>query len=72
MITPELIARINALAKKKRSEGLEPHELLEQKKLYRIYLDAIRGQVKQTLDRVEIVDLPLNRTDTQEKAQYLH
>ena len=37
MITPELIARINALAKKKRSEGLEPHELLEQKKLYRIY-----------------------------------
>ena len=72
MITPELSARINALAKKKRSEGLEPHELLEQKKLYRIYLDAIRGQVKQTLDRVEVVDLPLHRADSQENTQYLH
>ncbi len=71
MITPELIARINVLARKKRTTGLSVEETNEQKKLYRIYLDAIRGQVKQTLDRVEFVDSPV-KDDCEETGQVLH
>ncbi len=56
MITPELLARINFLARKKRSEGLTPEEISEQKKLYDIYLSAIRGQVTNLLDSIEFVD----------------
>ena len=56
MITPELLARINFLARKKRSEGLTPEEISEQKKLYEIYLTAIRGQVTNLLDSIEYVD----------------
>lgn len=52
----ELIARINVLAQKKRSEGLTEAEECEQKILYKEYLGFIRGQVKQQLDKIEIVD----------------
>ena len=51
----EMIARINILARKKRSEGLT-EEQCEQKALYKEYLGFIRGQVKQQLDKIEIVD----------------
>lgn len=56
MITPELIARINELARKKRSEGLTEEELAEQAKLRRIYLDTIRSRVEATLQNIEFVD----------------
>lgn len=56
MITPELLARINELARKKRTVGLTEDELAEQKSLYEIYLSAIRGQVTNLLDSIEIVD----------------
>ena len=46
----EMIARINILARKKRSEGLT------EESLYKEYLGFIRGQVKQQLDKIEIVD----------------
>lgn len=46
----EMIARINFLAAKKRTEGLTESELLEQKELYETYLGNIRAQVKQKLD----------------------
>ena len=52
----EMIARINILARKKRSEGLTEEEQCEQKALYTEYLGFIRGQVKQQLDKIEIVD----------------
>ena len=58
MITPELLARINELARKKRTIGLTEEETAEQKKLYEIYLEAIRGQVTNLLDSIEIVDQP--------------
>ena len=58
MITPELIARINELARKKRSVGLSEEETAEQQKLRRIYLDGIRDQVKGMLDNIEVVDAP--------------
>lgn len=56
MITPELLARINELARKKRTVGLTDEELAEQKELYKIYLAAIRGQVTSLLDSIEFVD----------------
>ena len=52
----EMITRINILARKKRSEGLTEEEQWEQKALYKEYLGFIRGQVKQQLDKIEIVD----------------
>ena len=56
-ITDEMIARINELAAKKKSEeGLTEEELAEQKALYKEYLAAIRGQVEQSLQNIEIVD----------------
>lgn len=52
----EMIARINFLARKKRTEGLTEGELLEQKELYELYLGNIRAQVKQKLDSITFVD----------------
>ncbi len=56
MITPELIARINELSRKKRTEGLSEAETAEQQKLRRIYLDSIREQMTRMLDSLEFVD----------------
>jgi uncharacterized protein YnzC (UPF0291/DUF896 family) len=50
MITDELIRRINELARKKTAGGLTPEELVEQQKLYRIYLDSVRSQLSTQLD----------------------
>lgn len=52
----EMIARINFLARKKRTEGLTEGELTEQKELYELYLGNIRAQVKQKLDSITFVD----------------
>lgn len=61
MITPELLARINELARKKRTVGLTDDELAEQKELYKIYLAAIRGQVTSLLDSIEFVDVEVKK-----------
>ncbi|MBR4153659.1 MAG: DUF896 domain-containing protein [Selenomonadaceae bacterium] len=61
MITPELLARINELARKKRTIGLTDEELAEQKELYKIYLAAIRGQVTNLLESIEFVDVEVKR-----------
>ncbi len=61
MITPELLARINELARKKRTVGLTAEELAEQKELYKIYLAAIRGQVTNLLESIEIVDVEVKK-----------
>ena len=57
MITPELLARINELARKKRTVGLTDEELAEQKELYKIYLSSIREQMTTLLDSIEFVDV---------------
>ena len=58
MIGSEVLARINELARKKRSVGLTDEEALEQRQLYEIYLLSIRGQVINLLDSIEFVDDP--------------
>ena len=53
----DTLNRINELAAKKKSgPQLTPEELSEKKELYEIYLSFIRGQITDTLDRVEFVD----------------
>ncbi len=71
MITPELLARINELARKKRTVGLTETELAEQKKLYEIYLTAIRGQVTNLLDSIEIVDAKPQQPPPKKKKKFL-
>ncbi|MDT8900508.1 DUF896 domain-containing protein [Anaeroselena agilis] len=50
MITPEVIARINELAKKQREAILTEEERAEQAKLRRLYIDNIKNQIKAALD----------------------
>ena len=51
----EVIARINELAKKNKTEGLTEEELAERDKLRRIYIDSVTGNLKQQLDNTSIV-----------------
>ena len=52
MSIDEVIARINVLAKKAKTEGLSEEELQERNKLRRIYIDNIKagliGQMENT------------------------
>ena len=61
LITPELLERINHLARKKRTIGLTEDELAEQKELYKIYLAAIREQMTSLLDSIEFVDTEVKK-----------
>ena len=54
----EVIKQLNELYHKSKESTLTPAELEERERLRRIYLGAIRGQVKATLERVEIVEEP--------------
>ena len=55
-VSKEQLDRINELAQKKKTEGLTPEELAEQKELYRIFLEDFRARFKQQLDNIEIVE----------------
>ena len=51
----ELIARINVLAKKAKSEGLTPEELAERDRLRRIYIDSVKASLTGQLDNTYIL-----------------
>jgi len=50
----ELQSRINELAKKKKIEGLSKDEQAEQARLYRMYIDGLKDQLKTSLDQAGI------------------
>lgn len=56
MISKEMIDRINFLAKKSKTTGLNDDEKKEQKKLREEYLKNFRENFKKQLDNIEIVD----------------
>ena len=51
----EVIARINELAKKAKTEGLTPKELTERDKLRRIYIDSVKANLVGQLENTYIV-----------------
>jgi uncharacterized protein YnzC (UPF0291/DUF896 family) len=51
----EVIARINELAKKAKSEGLTDEELAERDKLRRIYIDSVKANLVGQLENTYIV-----------------
>ena len=56
MITKELINEINELSRKQRSVGLTLEEKERQAELRQAYLVGFRENMKNVLDRIEIVD----------------
>lgn len=56
MITKELINEINELSRKQRSVGLTPEEKERHAELRQAYLVGFRENMKNVLDRIEIVD----------------
>ena len=52
----EVIARINELAKKNKTEGLTEEELAERDKLRRIYIDSVKSNLVGHLEHTYIVD----------------
>jgi uncharacterized protein YnzC (UPF0291/DUF896 family) len=52
----DVIARINVLAKKAKTEGLTPEELEERDKLRRIYIDSVKANLMGQLDNTYYVD----------------
>lgn len=62
------LTRINELARKEREEGLTPSEWVEQIALREDYLREIRGQVRNSLSGVTIVD-PEGNDVTPEKLR---
>ena len=51
----EVIARINVLAKKAKTEGLTAEELEERDKLRRIYIDSVKANLVGQLENTYII-----------------
>ena len=51
----EVIARINELAAKTKTEGLTPEELAERDKLRRIYIDSVKANLVGQLENTTIL-----------------
>lgn len=51
----EVIARINELAKKAKTEGLTPEETTERDKLRRIYIDSVKANLVGQLENTYIL-----------------
>ncbi len=56
MITEADIKRINELYHKQKSVGLSDEEKVEQAKLRGAYIDAIKGNIRNQLNNIDIVD----------------
>jgi uncharacterized protein YnzC (UPF0291/DUF896 family) len=56
MITKELIARINELARKAGSVGLTEEESAERDQLRKQYLQAFRSRMRAQLEMIEFTD----------------
>jgi len=66
-MTQEKIDRINALARKQKSEGLTEEEKALQQELRREYIERFKSGLRQTLDNTYIVDAEGNKTKVKPK-----
>lgn len=63
----KMIARINELAKKSKTEGLNEAELKEQAQLRKEYIEAIRRNLRGQLDNIDIKEADGSITNLGEK-----
>ena len=63
----DVIARINELARKAKTEGLTPEEIAERDKLRRIYIDSVKANLVGQLENTYIVDQKGNKTPLKKK-----
>jgi uncharacterized protein YnzC (UPF0291/DUF896 family) len=56
LVTPEKIKRINELARKAKSVGLDDREKQEQDTLRKEYVQAVRSSLKANIHSLKIVD----------------
>ena len=63
----EVIARINALAKKAKTEGLTAEETAERDKLRRIYIDSVKANLTGQLNNTYILRPDGSKTKLQKK-----
>ena len=64
----EVIARINVLAKKAKTEGLTAEETAERDKLRRIYIDSVKANLTGQLDNTYILRPDGSKTKLQKKS----
>ena len=62
------IKRINELANKKKTVGLTEEEIIEQAKLRAEYMEVFRGNFKNQLDNVYIVDEKGNKEKVTDRS----
>ena len=67
MITGEKLARINALARKAKAEGLTSAETKERDALRREYIEAVRANLRGQLNNINIQELDGSITNLGEK-----
>lgn len=63
----KMIARINELAKKSKTEGLNEAELKEQAQLRKEYIEAFRRNLRGQLDNIDIKEADGSITNLGEK-----
>lgn len=68
----QVIARINVLAKKAKSEGLTAEETAERDKLRRIYIDSVKANLTGQLDNTYILRPRRQQDKIAEKILRLH
>ncbi len=64
----QVIARINALAKKAKTEGLTAEETAERDKLRRIYIDSVKANLTGQLDNTYILRPDGTKTKLEKKS----
>ena len=64
----QVIARINALAKKAKTEGLTAEETAERDKLRRIYIDSVKANQTGQLDNTYILRPDGTKTKLEKKS----
>ena len=65
----EVIARINALAAKAKTQGLTADETVERDKLRRIYIDNVKASLTGQLDNTYIVYPDGTKKKVQKKSE---